>query len=129
MNLEKFTQKSQEAIFAAREIAQEFQAQAIEPAHLLLALLRQDQGVAPLIVTKIAGSSGALIDELQADLETRPHIQGSNLDIGLAQVSADVLAAAERYAQRHAGRFRLRRAPAARSDRFHRRASVSPVMD
>ena len=99
MNLEKFTQKSQEAIFSAQQIAQEFQAQAIEPAHLLLAMLRQDQGVAPLIVNKIAGSSGALIDELQAELESRPHIQGSNLDIGLAQVTADVLSAAERYAR------------------------------
>ncbi|MGA2490466.1 MAG: ATP-dependent chaperone ClpB [Anaerolineales bacterium] len=99
MNLEKFTQKSQEAIFSAQQIAQDKQAQAIEPAHLLLALLNQDQGVVPAIVTKVAGSAQALREELEADLDQRPKIQGSNLEIGLAQATADVLSAAERYAK------------------------------
>jgi len=99
MNLEKFTQKSQEAVFAARDIAHEMQAQAIEPAHLLLALLRQDQGVVPLIVTRVAGSLGALSAELQSDLEGRPRVQGSNLELGLAQPTVDVLSSAERYAR------------------------------
>ena len=99
MNLDKFTQKSQEAIFSAQQIAQAKQAQSIEPAHLLMALLNQDQGVVPAIVTKVAGSPQALREELEADLDQRPKIQGSNLEIGLAQATADVLTAAERYAK------------------------------
>ena len=99
MNLDKYTKKSQEAILAAQNLAQSFNHQAIEPAHLLLALLRQEQGVVPAIVTKIAGSPLALIDELEKELAQRPKISGSNLDVGLARVVSDVLKAAERYAK------------------------------
>ena len=39
MNLEKYTQKSQEALLAAQRLAQDYQHQVIEPIHLLLAVL------------------------------------------------------------------------------------------
>jgi ATP-dependent Clp protease ATP-binding subunit ClpB len=99
MNLEKFTQKSQEALFQAQQLAQDLNHQAIEPAHLLLTLLRQEQGVVPAIVTQVAGSTLALREELQKELDKRPKIQGANLEVGLAQPSAEVLKAAERYAK------------------------------
>jgi ATP-dependent Clp protease ATP-binding subunit ClpB len=99
MNLDKFTQKSQEAIVQAQQIARDNQHQAIEPAHLLLALIRQDQGVVPAIVTSVSGSVDALRNEIQNELARRPRIQGTNVDIGLAQTTADVLASAERYAK------------------------------
>jgi ATP-dependent Clp protease ATP-binding subunit ClpB len=99
MNLEKFTQKSQEAIFQAQQLAQDLSHQTIEPEHLLLALLRQEQGVVPAIVTKVAGSTLALREELQNELDKRPKIQGANLEVGLAQPSAEILKAAERYAK------------------------------
>ena len=99
MKLDKFTQKSQEAIFQAQEIARNYNHQNIEPAHLLLALIRQDQGVVPAIVTKVAGSVQALRDELQNELARRPKIQGAGMEVGLAQTTADALTAAERYAK------------------------------
>jgi ATP-dependent Clp protease ATP-binding subunit ClpB len=99
MNLDKYTQKSQEAILAAQQLAQDRNHQTIEPAHLLLALLQQDQGVVPAIVTKVAGSPLALRDELQNDLDKRPKISGANMDIGLSRPAADTLQAAERYAK------------------------------
>ena len=99
MDLEKFTQKSQEAIFLAQQLAQDLNHQAIEPIHILLALLRQDDGVAPAIVTKVAGSTLALVEELQTELDHRPKVHGSNMEVGLAQPTTDVLRAAERYAK------------------------------
>src|ERR671923_1835461 len=99
MKLDKFTQKSQEAIFQAQEIARDYNHQSIEPAHLLLALLRQEQGIVPAIVTKVAGSVQALRDELQNELARRPKIQGAGVEVGLAQTTADALTAAERYAK------------------------------
>ena len=42
MNLEKYTQKSQEALLAAEHLAQDHQQQVIEPIHLLLALVQQE---------------------------------------------------------------------------------------
>ncbi|MGB7874295.1 MAG: Clp protease N-terminal domain-containing protein, partial [Anaerolineales bacterium] len=99
MNLDKYTQKSQEAILAAQRLAQDHNHQSIEPIHLLLALLQQDQGVVPAIVTKVAGSPLALRDELQNDLDKRPKISGANMDVGLSRPAADALQAAERYAK------------------------------
>lgn len=99
MNLEKYTQKSQEAIYAAQSIARDYNHQAIEPAHLLLALLRQEDSVVPAIVTRIAGSVLALREEVQNELEKRPRVYGSGGEIGLARPTVDALEAAERYAK------------------------------
>jgi ATP-dependent Clp protease ATP-binding subunit ClpB len=99
MNLDKYTQKSQEAILSAQNLAQELNQQSIEPAHLLLALLRQEEGVVPALVTKIAGSVLALREEVQKDLESRPKVYGGNVQAGLSRQASDTLAAAERYAK------------------------------
>jgi len=99
MNLNNYTQKSQEAILGAQQLAQDYSHQAIEPVHLLLSLLKQDEGIVPAIVNKVAGSAQALRNELTHELESRPRIHGSNADVGLAQSTADVLKAAERYAK------------------------------
>jgi ATP-dependent Clp protease ATP-binding subunit ClpB len=99
MNLDKYTQKSQEAILAAQQLAQDHNHQSIEPTHLLLALLQQDQGVVPAIVTKVSGSPLAIRDELQKELNNRPKISGANMDVGLSRPASDALQAAERYAK------------------------------
>jgi ATP-dependent Clp protease ATP-binding subunit ClpB len=99
MNLEKYTQKSQEALLGAQNLAQELNHQSIDPAHLLLALLRQEDGVVPALVTKVAGSPLALSQEVQKELEQRPKVYRSSAQVGLARPAADVLSAAERYAK------------------------------
>ncbi|MGB9673332.1 MAG: ATP-dependent chaperone ClpB [Anaerolineales bacterium] len=99
MNLEKFTQKSQEAIFSAQQLARDYNHQTIEPAHLLLALLRQEEGVVSAIVTQIAGSVLALREDVIKDLESRPHVYGAAGEVGLSRPAAEVLEAAERYAK------------------------------
>lgn len=99
MNLEKFTQKSREAVFQAQQLARHLNHQTIEPAHLLLALLRQDEGVAPAILTRVAGSVQALRVELVHDLDGRPKISGSSSEVSLSQAAADALDATERYAR------------------------------
>ncbi|MGE5374643.1 MAG: ATP-dependent chaperone ClpB [Bacteroidota bacterium] len=99
MDLSKYTQKSQDAILSAQQIAQDYGHPAIEPIHLLLALLRQDEGIVPAIVTKVAGSVQGLRDELSNDLNKRPRMQGSNTEPGLAQGTSTALQAAERYAK------------------------------
>jgi ATP-dependent Clp protease ATP-binding subunit ClpB len=99
MDLNKYTQKSQEAILSAQRLAQEYNHQAIEPAHLLLALLRQEEGVVPALVTKVAGSALALREEVANELEKRPKVYGGNAEVGLSRPASDVLSAAERYAK------------------------------
>jgi ATP-dependent Clp protease ATP-binding subunit ClpB len=99
MDLNKYTQKSQEAILSAQQIAQDFNHQSIEPIHLLLALLRQEDGVAPAIVTRVAGSVLALRQELEQELERRPRVYGAGGEVGLSRPASDALSAAERYAK------------------------------
>jgi ATP-dependent Clp protease ATP-binding subunit ClpB len=100
MDLNKYTQKAQQALIQAQTLAADLNHQAIEPAHLLLALLQQDQGVVPAIVTKVAGSPAALREELVDDLENRPKVYGGNGgQPGLARATSEVTGTAERYAK------------------------------
>src|SRR5512142_2901930 len=99
MKLDNYTQKSQEAILQAQQIAQDYHHQAIEPAHLLLALLSEDEGVVPAIVSRVAGSPQALRNEVQRELAGRPSIQGAGGEVGLTPATSEELKAAERYAQ------------------------------
>ncbi|KPL82878.1 protein disaggregation chaperone [Thermanaerothrix daxensis] len=99
MNLERYTQKAQEALFQAQQLARDLNHQAIEPAHLLLALVQQAEGIIPAIITKVAGSVIGLRDAVRADLERRPKVYGTTAQVGVSQALADVLAAAERYAK------------------------------
>jgi ATP-dependent Clp protease ATP-binding subunit ClpB len=100
MNLEKFTQKAQQALLSSQNLVSDLSHQAIEPAHLLLALLQQDQGVVPAIVTKVAGSPLALKEDVQNHLDKRPKVYGGNTgQPGLSKQVSDVIKAAERYAK------------------------------
>jgi ATP-dependent Clp protease ATP-binding subunit ClpB len=99
MDLEKYTRKSQEAILGAQQLAQEFNHQSIEPAHLLLVLLRQEDGVVPALVTKIAGSVIALREQVFQDLENQPKVYGGGTQVGISRSASEVFSAAERYAK------------------------------
>jgi ATP-dependent Clp protease ATP-binding subunit ClpB len=99
MDLNKYTQKSQEAILGAQQLAQEYNHQSIEPAHLLLALLRQEDGVVPALVTKVAGSALALREEIANELEKSPKVYGAAAEVGLSRPASEALSAAERYAK------------------------------
>jgi len=53
MDLNQYTDKAQQAIRSAQNLAEERNHSQIEPEHLLLALMRQSDGIAPQIVGKI----------------------------------------------------------------------------
>ena len=99
MNLEKYTQKSQEALLAAQRLAQDYQHQLVEPIHLLLALVQQEDGIVRAIITKVSGGTQAIQDELSSELAKRSKIQGTNLEVNLSAQTGEVLKSAERYAK------------------------------
>jgi ATP-dependent Clp protease ATP-binding subunit ClpB len=84
MNLDKYTQKSQEALLAAQRLAQECQHQVVEPIHLLLALVQQEDGIVRAIITKASGGTQAIQQELNTALDKRPKVQGTNLNVSLS---------------------------------------------
>lgn len=100
MNLDKYTQKAQEAVLQAQSLAGDFDHQLIEPAHMLLALLEQKDGVVSALVTKISGSTAGIIADFKKDLEARPKVTGPGSgDVSLSRTTADILSAAERFAR------------------------------
>jgi ATP-dependent Clp protease ATP-binding subunit ClpB len=100
MDLNKLTQKAQEAILNAQNLARELNHQAVEPAHMLLALVNQTDSLVPTLITQVAGSTDMLKLDLDRDLKGRSKIYGgSTAEPGLSRPAADVLEAAERYAK------------------------------
>ncbi len=100
MDLNRYTNRAQQAILAAQRQAMEAGHPAIEPAHLLLALLLQPQGVVSEVVAKIGARPEALAAEVQAMLEHRPRVSGQTAEVGLSREAVNALTQAEQEARR-----------------------------
>ena len=100
MNAQKFTQKSMEAIQAAQSIALEYQNMQIEQAHLLYALLDQEEGLIGELMRKM--NVQGLKEAAQREIERLPKVSGSGREPGKVYISTDVeqaLNEAERQAE------------------------------
>ncbi len=64
-NMNKFTEKAQEAIGEAQLIAEEHRNTQIEPEHLLYALVRQEGGVVPAILARLGVSPGVILEQVE----------------------------------------------------------------
>ncbi len=69
MNLNKFTDKAQEAVLESQNLAQSLGHQTIEPEHLLLSLIRQTDGIVPQVLQKLNQSPDQLAAILERDLQ------------------------------------------------------------
>ncbi len=76
MRPDRFTQKMQEALNAAADIASKLSQQEIANEHFLLALLQQSDGVAIPLLQKVGASTARLLEKLQAELARRPKVSG-----------------------------------------------------
>jgi ATP-dependent Clp protease ATP-binding subunit ClpB len=100
MNIDKFTQKAQEAVLEAQRLASEHSQQQIEPEHLLAALLGQPDGVVPQVIARLNGEYAPLLKEVEQKLAARPKVYGSNAQVALSRAASDALTNAEREAQK-----------------------------
>src|SRR5256712_3726948 len=78
MRLDKFTVKAQEALQAAQSMADQQDHQAIEPEHLLVALLEQREGVVGPVLAKLGARPEAIQRELQAALGKLATVKGAS---------------------------------------------------
>ncbi len=76
MNFEKFTIKSQEALQRSAEIAGGRQQQAIEPGHVLKAILETDENVSGYLFKKLGVNSTILENKLEELLNSYPRVSG-----------------------------------------------------
>ena len=74
MNMNQFTQKSLEAVQSAQSIAQEYGNQQIEQAHLLYALLRQENGLIPQLLTHMGITVPSFEAAVRKEVEDLPRV-------------------------------------------------------
>jgi ATP-dependent Clp protease ATP-binding subunit ClpB len=98
---EKFTVKAREAVQSAQSIADQREHQAVEPEHLLLALLEQQEGIVGPLLAKLGAKVEPLRRDLDAQLGKLPTVRGTSG----SYASQRLLAAFER-AQAEADRFK-----------------------
>ena len=82
MNIQKFTQKSIEAINSCEKLAMDYGNQEIEQEHLLMALLKQENGLIPSLISKMNIDVQQFEDAVDAALQARVKVQGGDLRIG-----------------------------------------------
>ncbi len=99
MNINKYTEKAQEAILAAQQLAEREGHPEILPEHLLLTLLEQKEGVVPEIVRKMNPDPMALASAVRAELNRLPRAHGGS-QVGFSARLRQVLTAAEEEAER-----------------------------
>jgi ATP-dependent Clp protease ATP-binding subunit ClpB len=80
-NTNRFTQKSEEAIIAAQQLAERNGNSMIEPEHLLLTLLEQTDGVVPSVLGKMNIALGSLIQQVRTEVGKLPRVSGSGVQI------------------------------------------------
>ncbi len=76
---EKMTLKSQEALRAAQELAQERHHPELLPEHLLLALLKQADGVVPPILQRAGARPEGIASAVEQALERLPRVEGGEM--------------------------------------------------
>ncbi|MFN0060199.1 MAG: ATP-dependent chaperone ClpB [Planctomycetota bacterium] len=82
MNIERFTEKSQEAVRAAQAEALKRGHQEIDSEHLLFALLKQEQGLLARLLQRIGVASTAMEHDVETALGRIPRVSGSGYDQG-----------------------------------------------
>ncbi|MBO5371509.1 MAG: ATP-dependent chaperone ClpB [Lachnospiraceae bacterium] len=84
MNIQKFTQKSIEAINDCEKLAYEYGNQEIEQEHLLVALMRQQDGLIQKMIEKMDINKDHFMDNAIRHLEKRVKVSGGQIYMGQA---------------------------------------------
>jgi len=102
MDLNRFTEKAQDALRAAQTLAARLSHQHVDNEHLMVALLEQEQGIAPNILLKAGFDLEKLHRKLMAELERQPKVtvSGGASGMYLTQRLAAALGNAEQEAKR-----------------------------
>lgn len=90
LNMNKLTEKAQEALVASQSLAQELKNSSIEPEHLLAALLEQSEGVVPQIVSAVGSNPEQLEQQARRELDKMAKAYGA-VQVGMSQKLSRVL--------------------------------------
>jgi ATP-dependent Clp protease ATP-binding subunit ClpB len=95
MDLNNYTEKAQQAILQAQSLAQEKNHNQVQAEHLLAALLAQEGGVVPQLISKLGLPAASLAAQVQHMLANKPQVYGAAARVSLSPALAQVLREAE----------------------------------
>ena len=105
MRFDKFTTKLQEALAEAQSAAVGQDHQYIEPQHLLLALLEQEDGGAESLVAKAGGNGGGLKQALRQAIARLPKVEGAAGEVHVSRELAALLNVTDKEAQKRGDQY------------------------
>ena len=105
MRFEKFTTKLQEALAEAQSAALGQDHPYIEPQHLLLALLNQEDGGISALVGKAGGNPNLLGKNLAAAIARLPKVEGTPGEVHLSRELTQLLNVADKEAQKRGDQY------------------------
>ncbi len=103
MDINRFTEKSREALTTAQGLAAQYGHQEVDAEHLALALVNQEDGFVPRVLERAGVAPKALVTALEAVLKKRPSVRGPGAEMGTITISqrvAKAIANAEALAKR-----------------------------
>ncbi|ASK35059.1 ATP-dependent chaperone ClpB [Alcanivorax sp. N3-2A] len=105
MRMDKLTARLQEAIGEAQSLAVGQSHSAIEPVHLMLALLQQNGGVAAPLLEKAGANPADVVTALKMAMDKLPTVGQFNGDVQLSQNLGRLLNLADREAQQRGDQY------------------------
>ena len=105
MRLDKLTTKLQEALSDAQSLAVGSDNQYIDPLHLLMALLNQDDGSSRSLLQRAGVNVGGLVNQLKQAIDRLSSVTGAGGEVQVGRELAALLNLADKEAQRHNDQF------------------------
>ncbi|MCB1890755.1 MAG: type VI secretion system ATPase TssH, partial [Rhodocyclaceae bacterium] len=105
MRFDKFTTKFQQALADAQSIAVGGDQQFIEPSHLLLALLRQDDGASASLLARAGVNVAALKGAAEKAVARLPRVEGHAGEVQIGRDLANLLNLTDKNAQKRGDQF------------------------
>ncbi|MBM4338055.1 MAG: ATP-dependent chaperone ClpB [Deltaproteobacteria bacterium] len=101
MNVDKFTLKTQEALQAAKGVAEQRNHQQIDVEHLLTALLMQKEGIVIPIIQKLGANPNLILSQLEGELNRITKVTGGGVgQVYLSSRLNEILNSAWKEAER-----------------------------
>ena len=105
MRIDKLAMTSREALQTAMGIASDAQAGAVEPIHLLSALLTGGERNISVIIERIGANPQQLAQATQAAIDRAPKVSGDGAEMGMSRDLVRVLERAEKHASKMEDNF------------------------
>ena len=105
MRIDKFTTKFQQALADAQSLAVGGDQQFIEPQHLLLALVNQEDGSTASLLSRAGVNLPGLRKDLEGAIKRLPQVSGHAGDVSIGRDLANLLNMTDKEAQKRGDQF------------------------